>query len=124
MTNCSNNYGPYHFPEKLIPLVILNAPKSRDLPVYSKSDQVLDWLFVEDHALALYKIATEVKVRETYNIGSHNEKKNLEVVKTICEILDALVPKESKCAEQITCVQGLPGHDRSYAIDSAKCRVN
>ncbi|MCL4152931.1 UNVERIFIED_CONTAM: hypothetical protein GTU68_066691 [Idotea baltica] len=120
VTNCSNNYGPYHFPEKLIPLVILNALEGKDLPIYGKGDQIRDWLFVEDHARALYKVVTEGKVGETYNIGGHNEKKNLEVVNTICEILDTLVPKESAYAEQITYVQDRPGHDRRYAIDSTK----
>ncbi|MGC9402607.1 dTDP-glucose 4,6-dehydratase [Vibrio genomosp. F10 str. 9ZC157] len=120
VTNCSNNYGPYHFPEKLIPLVILNALEGKDLPIYGKGDQIRDWLFVEDHARALYTVVTEGKVGETYNIGGHNEKKNLEVVSTICDILDALVPKKSAYAEQITYVQDRPGHDRRYAIDSSK----
>ncbi|ARC91063.1 dTDP-glucose 4,6-dehydratase [Vibrio coralliilyticus] len=120
VTNCSNNYGPYHFPEKLIPLVILNALEGKELPIYGKGDQIRDWLFVEDHARALYKVLTEGKVGETYNIGGHNEKKNIEVVNTICDILDILVPKESSYAEQITYVQDRPGHDRRYAIDSSK----
>ena len=120
VTNCSNNYGPYHFPEKLIPLVILNALEGKDLPIYGKGDQIRDWLFVEDHARALYKVVTEGKVGETYNIGGHNEKKNLEVVNMVCDILDTLVPKESAYAEQITYVQDRPGHDRRYAIDSSK----
>ncbi|MGD8234211.1 dTDP-glucose 4,6-dehydratase [Vibrio sp. TRT 1302] len=120
VTNCSNNYGPYHFPEKLIPLVILNALEGKDLPIYGKGDQIRDWLFVEDHARALYRVVTEGKVGETYNIGGHNEKKNIEVVETICAILDALVPKESAYSEQITYVQDRPGHDRRYAIDSSK----
>ena len=122
VTNCSNNYGPYHFPEKLIPLVILNALEGKNLPIYGKGDQIRDWLFVEDHARALYKVVTEGKVGETYNIGGHNEKKNLEVVNTICDILDTLVPKESVYAEQITYVQDRPGHDRRYAIDSSKMK--
>ncbi|MEZ8772801.1 dTDP-glucose 4,6-dehydratase [Vibrio sp. 10N.247.310.17] len=120
VTNCSNNYGPYHFPEKLIPLVILNALEGKELPIYGKGDQIRDWLFVEDHARALYKVVTEGRVGETYNIGGHNEKKNLEVVNTICDILDMLVPKESAYAEQIMYVQDRPGHDRRYAIDSSK----
>ncbi|WP_217522778.1 dTDP-glucose 4,6-dehydratase [Vibrio metschnikovii] len=120
VTNCSNNYGPYHFPEKLIPLVILNALEGKDLPIYGKGDQIRDWLFVEDHARALYKVVTEGKVGETYNIGGHNEKQNLEVVQTICSILDTLVPKAKPYAEQITYVQDRPGHDRRYAIDSSK----
>lgn len=120
VTNCSNNYGPYHFPEKLIPLVILNALEGKALPIYGKGDQIRDWLFVEDHARALYKVVTEGKVGETYNIGGHNEKQNLEVVQTICSILDTLVPKETGYAQQITYVQDRPGHDRRYAIDSSK----
>ena len=120
VTNCSNNYGPYHFPEKLIPLVILNALEGKDLPIYGKGDQIRDWLYVEDHARALYKVVTEGKVGETYNIGGHNEKQNLEVVRAICEILDGLVPKETKYSDQITYVTDRPGHDRRYAIDSTK----
>lgn len=120
VTNCSNNYGPYHFPEKLIPLVILNALEGKELPIYGKGDQIRDWLYVEDHARALYKVVTEGIVGETYNIGGHNEKQNIEVVQTICSILDTLVPKETAYAEQITYVQDRPGHDRRYAIDSSK----
>ena len=120
VTNCSNNYGPYHFPEKLIPLVILNALEGKDLPIYGKGDQIRDWLYVEDHARALYKVVTEGQVGETYNIGGHNEKKNIEVVQTICNILDELVPKESNYSKQITFVTDRPGHDRRYAIDSSK----
>ncbi|WP_050936824.1 dTDP-glucose 4,6-dehydratase [Vibrio harveyi] len=120
VTNCSNNYGPYHFPEKLIPLVILNALEGKDLPVYGKGDQIRDWLFVEDHARALYKVVTKGKVGQTYNIGGHNEKKNLDVVEAICSTLDELVPKERSYSEQITYVKDRPGHDRRYAIDSRK----
>lgn len=120
VTNCSNNYGPYHFPEKLIPLVILNALAGKALPIYGKGDQIRDWLYVEDHARALYKVVTEGKVGETYNIGGHNEKKNVEVVEAICATLDTLVPKTTSYAEQITYVQDRPGHDRRYAIDSSK----
>ena len=120
VTNCSNNYGPYHFPEKLIPLVILNALEGKDLPIYGKGDQIRDWLYVEDHARALYKVVTEGTVGETYNIGGHNEKKNIEVVQTICNILDTVVPKATKYAEQITYVTDRLGHDRRYAIDSSK----
>jgi dTDP-glucose 4,6-dehydratase len=127
ITNCSNNYGPYHFPEKLIPLVILNALEGKDLPIYGKGDQIRDWLYVEDHARALYKVATEGKIGETYNIGGHNEKTNLEVVQTICEILDELAPmKDSKAqlnikhSTLIINVPDRPGHDRRYAIDSTK----
>jgi dTDP-glucose 4,6-dehydratase len=120
VTNCSNNYGPYHFPEKLIPLVILNALEGKDLPIYGKGDQIRDWLYVEDHARALYKVVTEGKVGETYNIGGHNEKANLEVVRTICSILDSLVPKDTAYSEQIIYVTDRPGHDRRYAIDATK----
>ena len=120
VTNCSNNYGPYHFPEKLIPLVILNALEGKDLPIYGKGDQIRDWLYVEDHARALYKVVTEGKVGETYNIGGHNEKQNIEVVQTICSILDELVPKGTNYSEQITFVTDRPGHDRRYAIDPSK----
>lgn len=120
VTNCSNNYGPYHFPEKLIPLVILNALEGKPLPIYGKGDQIRDWLYVEDHARALYKVVTEGKIGETYNIGGHNEKQNLEVVQTICTILDSLVPKATPYAEQITYVTDRPGHDRRYAIDASK----
>ena len=120
ITNCSNNYGPYHFPEKLIPLVILNALEGKKLPIYGKGDQIRDWLFVEDHARALYKVVTGGKIGETYNIGGHNEKQNIEVVKSICSILDTLVPKDSPYSEQITYVADRPGHDRRYAIDSSK----
>ncbi|WP_394180926.1 dTDP-glucose 4,6-dehydratase [Marinomonas posidonica] len=120
VTNCSNNYGPYHFPEKLIPLVILNALEGKALPVYGKGDQIRDWLYVDDHARALYKVVTEGKVGETYNIGGHNEKQNIDVVKTVCEILDELRPKDVQYAEQITFVTDRPGHDRRYAIDAFK----
>ncbi|WP_430283651.1 dTDP-glucose 4,6-dehydratase, partial [Pseudoalteromonas sp.] len=123
VTNCSNNYGPYHFPEKLIPLVILNALDGKQLPIYGKGDQIRDWLYVEDHARALYKVVTEGVVGETYNIGGHNEKQNIEVVKTICSILDELVPKQAKYSEQITFVSDRPGHDRRYAIDSSKMQA-
>lgn len=122
VTNCSNNYGPYHFPEKLIPLVILNALEDKHLPVYGKGDQIRDWLYVEDHAHALYRVLTEAKVGETYNIGGHNEKENIEVVRTICSILDELKPKEKKYEEQILFVNDRPGHDRRYAIDATKIR--
>lgn len=122
VTNCSNNYGPYHFPEKLIPLVILNALDGKDLPIYGKGDQIRDWLYVEDHARALHKVVTEGVVGETYNIGGHNEKQNIEVVETICSILDELRPKGTKYVEQITYVTDRPGHDRRYAIDSSKMK--
>ncbi len=120
MTNCSNNYGPYHFPEKLIPLVILNALDNKPLPIYGKGDQIRDWLYVEDHARALYTVLTTGKPGETYNIGGHNEKKNIEVVQTICDLLDEMVPKETSYSAQITYVADRPGHDRRYAIDAHK----
>ncbi len=120
ITNCSNNYGPYHFPEKLIPLIIINALEKKPLPVYGKGDQIRDWLYVEDHARALYKVVTEANVGETYNIGGHNEKKNLEVVQTVCALLDELKPAEGRYADLITYVNDRPGHDRRYAIDSSK----
>ncbi len=122
VTNCSNNYGPYHFPEKLIPLVILNALDGKPLPVYGKGEQVRDWLFVEDHARALCTVFLTGKPGETYNIGGHNEKQNIEVVRTICGILDELSPRKDgkKYAEQITFVTDRPGHDLRYAIDASK----
>ncbi len=126
LTNCSNNYGPYQFPEKLIPLIILNAIEGKALPVYGKGDQIRDWLYVEDHARALYKVVTEGRVGETYNIGGHNEKTNLEVVKTICAILDDLEPEHpggiERYEELITFVEDRPGHDQRYAIDAGKIR--
>ena len=122
VTNCSNNYGPYHFPEKLIPLIILNALEGKPLPVYGKGEQVRDWLFVEDHARALVKVCTEGVPGETYNIGGHNEKQNIEVVKTLCAILDELRPRADgkSYSEQITFVADRPGHDLRYAIDASK----
>tara|TARA_R100001443_G_scaffold90851_1_gene97395 strand:+ start:28555 stop:29616 length:1062 start_codon:yes stop_codon:yes gene_type:complete len=126
VTNCSNNYGPCHFPEKLIPLIILNALAGKPLPVYGKGNQIRDWLYVEDHAQALYRVVTEGKVGETYNIGGHNEKQNLDVVKTICSILEELAPiKNTSLNIQnyeslITFVQDRPGHDLRYAIDASK----
>lgn len=123
VTNCSNNYGPYHFPEKLIPLVILNALEGAPLPVYGKGEQIRDWLYVEDHAWALYTVVTQGNVGETYNIGGHNEKQNLDVVYTICDLLDEIVPKEGSYRDQITYVADRPGHDRRYAIDAHKIGV-
>ena len=122
LTNCSNNYGPYHFPEKLIPLIILNALNGKALPVYGNGHQIRDWLFVEDHARALYKVVTEGVEGETYNIGGHNEKQNIEVVKMICNILDDLKPQSNGQAYEslITFVQDRPGHDLRYAIDASK----
>lgn len=122
VTNCSNNYGPFHFPEKLIPLVILNALEGNPLPIYGKGDQVRDWLYVDDHARALYKVATEGVVGETYNIGGHNEKKNIDVVLRLCELLDELRPQSPHVPHShlITYVQDRPGHDQRYAIDASK----
>jgi dTDP-glucose 4,6-dehydratase len=120
ITNCSNNYGPYHFPEKLIPLMILSALAGKPLPVYGDGQQVRDWLYVEDHARALMKVITEGRVGETYNIGGHNEKTNLEVVQALCDILQQLVPKEAMYRDLITFVQDRPGHDLRYAIDADK----
>lgn len=120
ITNCSNNYGPYQFPEKLIPLVISNALKGKRLPIYGEGDQIRDWLYVEDHARALVLVATQGSIGETYNIGGHNELKNIDVVKTICAILDELAPKATPYSELITHVTDRPGHDRRYAIDSTK----
>lgn len=124
VTNCSNNYGPYHFPEKLIPLMILNAIDGKPLPVYGDGMQIRDWLYVEDHARALYKVVTEGEIGETYNIGGHNEKANIEVVKTICSLLEEFVPKKPEGVQQyqdlITYVTDRPGHDVRYAIDASK----
>ena len=121
LTNCSNNYGPYHFPEKLIPLVILNALDGKPLPVYGDGQQVRDWLYVEDHARALLKVVSEGAVGETYNIGGHNEQTNLHVVESICALLDELAPRQSgSYKEQISFVRDRPGHDLRYAIDASK----
>ena len=124
ITNCSNNYGPYQFPEKLIPLVILNALAGKPLPIYGKGDQVRDWLYVDDHARALYQVLKNGKDGETYNIGGHNEKTNMEVVTTICRILDERVPEHPAGIDRyeslITHVADRPGHDQRYAIDASK----
>lgn len=124
VTNCSNNYGPYHFPEKLIPHVILNALAGKPLPVYGDGSQIRDWLYVEDHARALMEVVTRGAVGETYNIGGHNEKRNLEVVQTICELLEELAPQKpagvAHYSDLITFVQDRPGHDRRYAIDASR----
>ncbi|OOG98475.1 dTDP-glucose 4,6-dehydratase [Neisseria meningitidis] len=124
VTNCSNNYGPYHFPEKLIPLMILNALDGKPLPVYGDGMQIRDWLFVEDHARALYQVVTEGEIGETYNIGGHNEKANIEVVRTICALLEELVLNKpqgvARYEDLITYVKDRPGHDVRYAIDAAK----
>lgn len=124
VTNCSNNYGPYHFPEKLIPHMILNALHGKPLPVYGDGMQIRDWLFVEDHARALYKVVTEGVIGETYNIGGHNEQSNLHVVKTVCALLEDLAPEKpegvAKYKDLITFVKDRPGHDVRYAIDATK----
>ena len=121
-TNCSNNYGPYHFPEKLIPLVILNALNGKPLPIYGDGQQVRDWLFVEDHCHAIARVLEAGRVGETYNVGGWNEKANLDVVRTICARLDEVRPRADgkPYAEQITYVTDRPGHDRRYAIDARK----
>ena len=121
-TNCSNNYGPYHFPEKLIPLVILNALNGKPLPIYGDGQQIRDWLYVGDHCSAIRKVLDAGKLGETYNIGGWNEKANIEVVNTICHILDELKPRADgkSYVEQITFVKDRPGHDRRYAIDASK----
>ena len=124
ITNCSNNYGPYHFPEKLIPHIILNALQGKPLPVYGDGSQIRDWLYVEDHARALVKVVTEGNVGETYNIGGHNEKKNIQVVEIICELLEELAPQKpsgvSLYRDLIEFVADRPGHDTRYAIDASK----
>ena len=121
-TNCSNNYGPYHFPEKLIPLVIHNALAGKPLPIYGDGQQIRDWLYVKDHCSAIRRVLEAGRVGETYNVGGWNEKANLEVVHTICAILDELKPRADgkPYEEQITYVQDRPGHDRRYAIDAGK----
>lgn len=127
ITNCSNNYGPFHFPEKLIPHVILNALAGKPLPVYGDGSQIRDWLYVEDHARALVEVVTRGKVGETYNIGGHNEKRNLEVVQTLCDLLEELAPEKpagiGHYRDLITFVKDRPGHDRRYAIDASKIQA-
>lgn len=124
VTNCSNNYGPYHFPEKLVPHIILNALAGKALPVYGDGSQIRDWLYVEDHARALFKVVTEGEVGETYNIGGHNEKRNIEVVHMLCDLLEELVPQKpdgvAAYRDLITYVKDRPGHDVRYAIDASK----
>lgn len=120
VSNCSNNYGPYHFPEKLIPLVILNALEGRALPVYGKGENVRDWLFVEDHARALDIIIERGRVGETYNVGGRNERRNIDVVRRICSVLDTLVPGDAPREQLIEYVTDRPGHDARYAIDATK----
>jgi len=128
ITNCSNNYGPYHFPEKLIPLVILNALSGKSLPIYGDGSQVRDWLYVEDHARALYEVVTKAGVGETYNIGGHNEVANIDVVYAICDILDELVPEKlgflHSYRDLILFVDDRPGHDKRYAIDASKIELD
>ena len=121
-TNCSNNYGPYHFPEKLIPLCILNALNGKPLPIYGDGKQIRDWLYVKDHCSAIREVLKQGHIGETYNVGGWNEKTNLEVVETLCAILDELKPKSDgkSYADQITFVKDRPGHDRRYAIDASK----
>ncbi len=122
VTNCSNNYGPYHFPEKLIPLVILNAKAGKPLPVYGKGDNIRDWLYVDDHARALRLVLETGKPGETYNIGGHNERTNLDVVKGICRLLDEMLPDSPHVPHDnlIKFVADRPGHDQRYAIDAGK----
>ncbi len=124
ITNCSNNYGPFHFPEKLIPHVVLNALHARHLPIYGDGSQIRDWLYVEDHAKALLKVLTEGRAGETYNIGGHNEKTNLEVVESICNLLEEIAPEKPsgviKYRDLIKFVKDRPGHDARYAIDASK----
>ncbi len=123
MTNCSNNYGPYHFPEKLIPVVILKALAGEEIPVYGKGENVRDWLFVEDHADALLTVLERGRVGRSYNIGGENEAKNIDIVRTICAILDDKRPKNHPYAEQIAFVADRPGHDLRYAIDPSRIRA-
>ncbi|MBO6523622.1 MAG: dTDP-glucose 4,6-dehydratase [Balneolaceae bacterium] len=122
ITNCSNNYGPYQFPEKLIPVVILKAMMGKDIPVYGDGKNIRDWLYVYDHIKALLTVFKSGNPGETYNIGGHNEKTNIDVVNTICSTLDILIPKESSYMEQITFVKDRPGHDYRYAIDASKIK--
>jgi dTDP-glucose 4,6-dehydratase len=131
ITNCSNNYGPFHFPEKLIPLTILNALDAKPLPIYGDGKQIRDWLYVEDHAKALYKVVQDGEIGSTYNIGGFNEKKNIEVVQKICDLLEELVPSHNISlnsggkgfASLISFVKDRPGHDLRYAIDASKIKL-
>ncbi|WP_407496353.1 dTDP-glucose 4,6-dehydratase [Pseudooceanicola sp. MF1-13] len=122
LTNCSNNYGPFHFPEKLIPVVILNALAGKEIPIYGTGDNIRDWLFVEDHADALLLVLEKGVIGRSYNIGGENERSNLELVQTLCAILDRLRPKAGSYADQITFVTDRPGHDARYAIDPTRIR--
>jgi dTDP-glucose 4,6-dehydratase len=122
LTNCSNNYGPYHFPEKLIPVVILNALHGRPIPVYGKGENVRDWLYVEDHADALLLVLERGQLNRSYNIGGENERRNIDLVRTICALLDEMAPKATPYADQITFVTDRPGHDARYAIDPSRIR--
>jgi len=122
VSNCSNNYGPYHFPEKLIPVVILNALHGRPIPVYGRGENVRDWLYVEDHADALLLVVQRGAVGRSYNIGGENERRNIDLVRTICAILDRKRPKAAPYADQISFVDDRPGHDARYAIDPARIR--
>ncbi|WP_330927162.1 dTDP-glucose 4,6-dehydratase [Candidatus Sororendozoicomonas aggregata] len=128
MSNCSNNYGPCHFPEKLIPLMLFNALEGKPLPVYGNGEQIRDWLYVEDHAKALYTVLQKGRTGETYNIGGHNEKKNIDVVYTLCDLLEELAPEKPEGVEHfkdlITFVEDRPGHDQRYAIDATKIRAD
>jgi dTDP-glucose 4,6-dehydratase len=122
LTNCSNNYGPYHFPEKLIPVVILNALHGKPIPVYGKGENVRDWLYVEDHADALLLVLEKGQLGRSYNIGGENERRNIDLVRTICSLLDEMAPKATPYADQITFVTDRPGHDARYAIDPSRIR--
>ena len=123
LTNCSNNYGPYHFPEKLVPVVILNALAGKDIPVYGKGENIRDWLYVEDHADALLTVLSKGEVGRSYNIGGENEAKNIDLVRMICAHLDVMRPKDTPYAKQITFVTDRPGHDMRYAIDPTRIRT-
>lgn len=120
ITNCSNNYGPYHFPEKLVPHIILNALNGQGLPVYGKGNQIRDWLYVEDHARGLHLVVTQGQVGESYNLGGYNEKRNIDVVREICKLLDEMRPASAPYERLITFVTDRPGHDMRYAIDASK----
>ena len=122
LTNCSNNYGPYHFPEKLIPVTILNALHGRPIPVYGNGENIRDWLYVEDHADALLLVLEKGQINRSYNIGGENERRNIDLVRTICALLDEMAPKATPYADQITFVTDRPGHDARYAIDPSRIR--